>query len=1466
MTRAKSSPKHPEARPLSADDTVDVVFADAVTVGSIEQKIRDQAAASRRAQRVLFDLRTVQFVGLFPMTLLARWIEDLLSVERQRNSSRTVTVKLPSMLEGQVARMLLDMGFAQFVRECGGTIDPFSPYDPKNGLPITSIDDRTTLLTRLHSLRSDFAFRCDIRRDWESVVAETFNVVMFELAENALIHAQTSATLAAKLTEASGSGDQVGLMRLYPRGVQYLEVVVSDNGKGLSKSLAAPKTWTPPGFLRRGHSGSKRHLNDAEKAVLFSFEYGSTSDPDGRIARIAELLGGLESVDPGDVPTGLYCVLRTVHAVRGQLLVRTPNAIVSFDFFDNPDRPDVRFKESLGLETLGRLPGTHFLLRLPLIESLPAPESATVDTESPLAVSVSEAFPPQGAETFNEAVAIQQGLMTVAAHLQSLADQDGLTVIPPAAGGLSSRGRTVFAAGLVSMLRGRQSVMWLENSMLFESTAPVVGSTPQPLVHPFTCVGDPFENTWLISPHAGARLHPAERGRLPESYLAEVLGSLEEHFTSRLRLELVSNAIRRTDGPFRFRDRYYTKLFFDIATLLDDPTWRLFLAYWVALRLLKNGRGYNIDLLIATPLALSEIAAVGAHLLSRRVSRPISASALPGNPLVSQVGRLVSEHRGENIAIITDVVSTGRTLERILEQSAPDVTPQSILTLVDGRPELERGEFRSRRLPSAYLLETLVEETFRTEPFLPPTLVKEGLKGFQTVDPDTHRLTFHAVASGPRQSRETFLHETLPETRAITVGHTDRDGKHFTFFINLRVFFHEQRSNLVAWIVESSNEWKASLTAEPDVTDHPEPSLYILSRSGELSWTADDLELRRRFGPQGVSHHASQKDLCIAVGKSPSPHCVVLLPALASGRTARDVLRTIANGGARSVLLLVIASRATNEQWQFLESVTRLGSACDTRIERFIDFEVDAFDPHAGGCPICNHVTRLIQLADAFDERHPAGTALGRFIREKAHAMKERGAALSVDEHAPLSRLGSDERDQLAVRLLYEAASEDDSAREALRSQLQEPTIRNALLAVLARERYDSRFSRGELARRLGPDIDVLGTHAETLMDNIAPPFPLARILTALVYLRPSHFQLRGSALYSRYRNFPRDAFELALAIAESTVEPISIHEKLYQDGSTLADAAMSEAVDFALGAHESIRTVGREGVRAAIELWIELALHSHLGKEFNELTAALIPEEIDWAELRWRIGSLKQVWYERLAPILERLLAGGFWLTFTRLAPEKSLPAALQTHVSTIIRSEDLSPETGRDDAAKVRGQLLDALQHAKAICEQLAAFLIKHNQSLLQADIAGTEVTVIMDETGRSIMVDKSGIDRRIRNTFVDLESFNYITLELQNENWRRHAASAPDVPILRLSMSEDEQYTSVAFEDNIPGNFREESRGGIRHVRDFCASFGGWLELSTHDERGTKRMILHLQRMPQDIQPRIGQSTERSVPRAE
>ena len=295
-----------------------VALTGRLTLAAFERTLATFYRESLEASEVVFDLTRLEWCGHLPATLFFAWVATLVE---SKNPKRT-SICLPERqhLTPQVQKALVEYGILRALEVAGVEI-PYSSYpEPRTGLPFTIISRRDDLWDSLQLDSERLLAATQLPESAREVVKDAFEVVLFELAENAFVHTNGSRPH-YQVTVARSSGrtsPQRGMMAVFGEDVPYVEINLGDLGLGIERQLAhfMPQEYVPP-------FDKKRKYSKPERVLAYAFEFSSTSDPEGRKTRLAQLLAN-ERFNPEEVATGLFCVLEVARARCGQLIVRTP--------------------------------------------------------------------------------------------------------------------------------------------------------------------------------------------------------------------------------------------------------------------------------------------------------------------------------------------------------------------------------------------------------------------------------------------------------------------------------------------------------------------------------------------------------------------------------------------------------------------------------------------------------------------------------------------------------------------------------------------------------------------------------------------------------------------------------------------------------------------------------------------------------------------------------------------------------------------------------------------------------------------------------------------------------------------------------------------------------------------------------------------------------------------------------------
>jgi len=1434
-----------------------IFFPQKVGLAEMEIIISTRFRESLESEQVSFDLTQVRWLGHFPATMLYSWTYGL-----TRDRTRHVAIELPPRqeLSSQVAKALLRFDILKQMSEIGVRVPYSAPSRNADGLPLTVVQSRSALESALSDGRRLLSEVTSFVGAEELTVEEAFSTVLFELGENAFLHSKGSRPH-YQVSFATASGNvttdeaRTGVVSVFPAGTKYVEVVLGDLGSGIDRVLGS---HVPNGYIPDFYGG--RTLTRAEMAVAYAFEFSSSSNPRSRAGRIQDILGR-EHVDPFRIATGLYCVADLARRLGGQIIIRTPGALISFDFSSRHSSGPLRTRSDLlpGMSRVGlgrsKFPGTHYWLRLPLspLYSVRDAEEAqqSLDISGGKVVAIpslpwSVDNDQDNAEGHAIASAIERIDRAITARGKAHPD---ILVLLPALQRMSSRATAVFTAALHELARDC-TVIWAD---------PLVGQLydpPQVLGRPASRVvlwGDLTTDTLYLSEaqHAASahEMRPRPSIKLPEASFQRLVKVYLESLSEVLVEHLRSPAVRFSDGAF-FLGRYYTDVFYDIRRALSTYRFAELTAKWVALSLVQHeAKLPNVILSSApgvNPIAeelgpiIKQLTGESVHVITPH--RNVTAAWIIGNLL---------PHQGKRLLIITDVICTGQTIETVVTAAA-ELGQLQVVSLVDARePSRVNKPLFINALGASVPLMSLSNESIATHER--PTAAYRADNESQSsaeeqriyvIDRETRTAVLYAQPLRPAVTFTDFLRDILPASQSLISGHIDHNGRHYTHFLNLHRLFSFLRPQIEQWIgaqIESflktqvrSDEWhvryldsEASLTWLPECLHTLDSQPRTVERVSIADLDASGIPLREQGSPR---------------------NWVLIVPTVESGYSTRRFIEWASRHDAASILVLVLMSRMEPSEFAFLSRVTTYRERVGLRVWHFLEFELHSSVLGQRVCELCAAQSEFERLATIARERVGKESLITRaFIARADNLRATSSTRLLADEHYVPS--ASDvARAQLALLLHarpgYPAQPRIGKFREMTGSGEGEGVL---LLQLISAEHPSPRARAHELLA--DPAVLDLAEHsAFELLHNAQPPLQLARVVPALCQLLQLEFLESAPSLLFRFANSLRDVEEILSALLILGTWPSGID----QVSQTLAESnetrESAQLITHARTIFEDLKQAvpfesNAAFVRACCDLQSELARSSALVAAMNLLDSKL--ESRSWEEIRQALDYVFEMWGRFGLELVTAMSTSERWDRLTKATTAGESLIAFRMAMADLLRCRSWSPV--RDGSTALLSRVRESRRRVQVQAKELSKFLNSFFVSPVHLEIAqlSREELITYNGTPCDYVCE---IDRTVGLAFMHEQALNHVCGEII-DNWKRNGGVEGRRGRAAFVLYQDNSEVILEFQDDFEGDFQEQSLGGLRTVERYCRNFASELERVPRNESGFKALRLRIQLLPKD-----------------
>jgi hypothetical protein len=1413
-----------------------IIFPERLTLGAFEEVLRDHFTQSRSAQSVQLDLSNTKWVGLLPSAELWNWATHLVSKTRPVRTELT----LPSA--GSISPILADvffgLGLARDLVQRGVTIHTQVRSDLRTGFALETFErvnrlELNSMEDRLNNSRLGEAARI--------VIEDAVHHVVFELLENAGIHAlKQEGHFLARISKSSGrrSVGEFGVMRVFPSGTEYLEVVVWDQGPGIESNLTqlVPDDYKIPWRI----GVQNRRTTQAERVLAWAFEFSSTSNPKARLERISAILE-TEDISVWRVATGLFNALNTVRHNGGQLIVRSTSALLSFDFVGG--EPTVVGARELGGGTLAHLPGTHYLLRLPLQPWLISRSAATRKSDLRSNVSITVVAELRSlASGAEESSIVHDAISLIDSHLGRHVDKAGIVILPPMPIRLSSRALAVFVAALSSLDFRGSDLVWLDPTAVDVLGDPVIRQDKRTSGR--LIIGDPYSGRFTAS--------DALHGIVEVHVEAGILDSMRRGLSAYYE-DLVAQALRseqtRLHGTFLIPGRYYTDTYFYLAPCLESSYIVRACAFVIAFRF----RSHNPTLLFAASRTVARIAqAVAEALINFDVKAPEVVVRHDRDPSPAwAINSLldIPNMPEQCILVISDVICTTDTVVGLLSTMLASKT-LDLFTIVDGRSSGERAPLATRS--------RLVQvQTFLTYPVTPHhdfiharlqresgSGTSEGTEKVFVIDAKTKAPKLFQRSTFPRFTAVDVIRRLRPDSPALNCGHLVHNDRHYVYFLDVPELTLEFRSELEDWFRDEF----AHVHQTREARDW---NVMLYNPDGSLTWLKTYLSsLPQRPKVLEVSH----EELAARPKLSPNragEAWVGILPVMASAKTLMRFADLLAEKRPSQILFFAVAVRSTEWLRSFLANVTTYKSY-PFNVAFFLEFPFGTYGKGREFCPVChrNHVLS----AEAVRAKRIIGdsSALGAAMEQIAAANQAEPIARERGGRATLPT--ADDLRLASIRALYEQSATSHRDSKVLnRLLVQNPDLRVTLLKVIALEYDRPEFSISEIQARLYKAWELLLDTAYAIVDSAEPGVPLNPIVWAITHLIPGYFSARVTKMMLRYATSIADVEILCAAALLSGLPVPELGELLREQSSDCWSGFGGRFETLALELHRLTDVHGPDGggrgvefVEDICELWAQLARTSHFDLALDQLLAALADRSP--VELAMKAYQVSQYWSETVVPLVAKVRSARQWRHIARARGDANvLLGEIEKLSARIGRFGKEKPELLMRNHKGV-AELEHSAKTLKNTVAQMARYLYGFFGNPAQLSIR-KQLDVLTAETG--VVIREVLIEQTDPMAFCDVDELEGVCSELM-QNWRKLLGRSEHAEIwYRLEV--DESQVSLVFGDTLEGDFDFDSWGGLRTIQQFCRTYGAVLVRSAHNGV-SKELVMRLRRIPSKLARRV------------
>ena len=961
----------------------------------------------------------------------------------------------------------------------------------------------TNLNAFLKTLRSTDQFNLFFQGASEYAVVTSGkirDVILRELGDNIFDHAEGDSGFLV-MNKSSGAGirapswEQPFFYRL--RGEKFLEIVVSDRGPGIFQTLSETM------IAEFGDRMRKKGPSNSEVMEYAFLQYSTRKTPQERLKRLVQVLKSTKQFDAMPA-TGLYWVKEVCREFRGMLSIRSRTSVLVYDFLTKPHQKVPLILESIKSgnrhSKLRDLPGVQIKLCFPVVsqdhESLRKMVRSRLTTDIGASYDFFSAAPVFEASDPDDLNSQAGPLLEVINSLQALkhhrVEKERVLILDLDDVSLSNKAFFILGVELLRMQEqgwlitaiNADSLISLKNEFHEFCAAQRVetkGVIKEKILVAFdsnwspNLLGLDGETASLVFDAVDLAVNSANKRApnifeiAPIRHLVEEsdgnyrwlfsLAEIQRVYCQRLRVDLQTilaatdekYKVYHPDKWFLIPSRSYCFGFFEIRRLLANPEAFKKLSRWIEFRLTDFKP--DIIVTVGSPEGISAILP--------RTDTSYTRIDIQDPEKPSTWVKLTLLEKGARIAVLTDVIGTGKSIQSVLEK-LPERQECKILAVVDARQNRELPNDQIRFEGRDYTLESILRFPINFEGDLPDGCTYNDIVIIDPVshapiweDPDK-RIAFW-------DNFDDFLDQIVRRSNSIVSGHFESDSKHILYFFLTPSIVEKFGDAIVERIRGDVLSTYQKLNRPLKIN-----AVFYPAKSPGADTVAESLAVSSEF-LGSVPYALSSKMLANPISYSWAQtfelkDVIIFDDAVSSGSTLERMVDLVESWGAKRIFVYVLFNRCSEYQTRLLEKKKGHGTA-KVEVRFLTNVRIPAFE--IADCPVCKSIRELEAARNlAGGQRN-----LARFLETKISQLKPQPIRVLFNSSTRAVFLSANIDRRIArckLRRKLEGAISDPAERNSLANLLRGKDQEAKLLffSVLAKERYafdpsDSRL--GEL-------------------------------------------------------------------------------------------------------------------------------------------------------------------------------------------------------------------------------------------------------------------------------------------------------------------------------------------------------------------------------------------------------------------
>ncbi|MBF0343691.1 MAG: hypothetical protein HQL06_05600 [Nitrospirae bacterium] len=1022
---------------------------------NFEDVLLAHAQKYKKYNNIMFDFSSMKWIGVLQASL----IFDL--VQQMKNSDKEVKISLPTedirrygeiTEENQAVWFLSQINFFIELQKIGATfsqniksgfVDGLAAF--KNFSNVAELSSYEKALSKPSSYEQLLGGGVDVDLIRDGDLRE---ILLHELGDNAFFHG-------------SGKGVRFAVSE-YPKsktpkkheflssfaGKSYIEVVVSDSGDGLLKTLKSfvPEDYTPNATI-------KKKLTEDVKTVVYAFEFNSTSNEERRRKILSSILKDSGEITQA-IPTGLFYVASLAKLYGGQIIVRTGKVLVSMDY-SSSNLPSISGKSSFA-----SVRGTHVLVRVPRNRNKIEPsrrEKPSLPYKSKNFISISLGYIKAQSKTDEDFIF---SAMKEIPEAINECKKKNIHIVSILCDGLQTETK-VFSLLLVYIsITPRQECALLLFGVRSELMSSALAqwnfikqmrdtSSSRMFSRSFILCSDDLSSQIEFGNKAqpdSTVIVEKSRDSISLEFDKEVLYDLYiEVLKNKLKGLIEKSPVKYPSAYYLIGGKYYTQAFYEIAKLLSDQIGRYMSAHYFQQILPKYEIGSVF--VIAEPLyEFSDYIAKATKNIKwnkKGKDEEKERSAF--------INAFIQHNKSTKFLILTDVICSASEVKEFLSL-VPDSNIDDVIVFcfVDGRDEtfnyltVERPD-KSHTISVLMILKKTIEKTTDLPQEVKPSDVL-------IIDRRTLAPTSYDHIETPSIQSDELIRMAI-ESNALFSGHFLFQGKHYNYFLYLARLFLKNKSKLE----ERLNNTRISINKR-SINNENITVFYLNEQRGWERLLYDYMSTKGFAKIEAINPDMLNAPPHPTTSEDKRNSIWFILPGIFTGETTRLCLEYASRFKPSYIHISIIVARMDSTHLSFYQNIRGYRDCKNIFIETISIFPITAHT-FINSCPMCAAKKAIDDIINK-TVGYPYLSSVANKYKD-LFVIKE--IMLKNLDSEIMSPLSKKDYNKTLMRAVYEEAIRNIEQRKKLAAMLDDDVGVETFIELVGEEFMSARFNADEV-------------------------------------------------------------------------------------------------------------------------------------------------------------------------------------------------------------------------------------------------------------------------------------------------------------------------------------------------------------------------------------------------------------------